>query len=138
MEDAEATPDRGALKPGIAYQLASMMFALLLTTAVIVLAGYYESLGLLLMQILFIAGPTAVPLLILPKRGWIALVSWLVIASLMTVGWSYVVYIDTRPYQGGGATFAVLLGWFTCLVAFLVASLVAALHWRFGGGGKSR
>ena len=106
--------------------LLSAAFALTLSFVVVLLAGYYESPGLLPFQLLSIAGPTVLPLLILSGPGRLALLGWLLAACLLAVGWSYVIYIDTRPYEGGGASFALLAGWFTCFVAFAFAALVRA------------
>src|SRR3546814_14297575 len=49
----------------------------------------------------------------------------LVVALMVVGGWARVVYIDTRPYEGGGATFSFLLGWAACTLAFLMAVLLA-------------
>jgi len=64
-------------------------------------------------------------------------VSWLVIAAVLIAGWSYVVYVDTRPYEGGGASFALLFGWLTCFVAFVVAALVRGVHVWWACRGES-
>lgn len=94
-------------------------YALATAAAVIVIAGYFESAGLLVTQIALIAGPTLVPFLIV--RGRPTRANWVVIALLTAAGWSWTIYTDTRPYEGGGASFAVLFGWFGCLVASVVA-----------------
>src|SRR3546814_9616808 len=57
----------------------------------------------------------------LVRNGWITLV----VALMVVGGWARVVYIDTRPYEGGGATFSFLLGWAACTLAFLMAVLLA-------------
>ena len=116
-----------------AHLLISAGFSLALAATVIAVAGYYESAGLLVAQVLFIAGPTVVPFLALPKKGIVGLGSWVFTASLLVAGWSYVAYVDTRPYTGGGASFAVLFGWFTCFVAIILAALISLLQARFGG-----
>ena len=103
-------------------------YALAIAVAVIIGAGYYESAGLLVSQIALIAGPTVVPFLIL--RGRPTRASRFVIALLTAAGWACTVYIDTRPHEGGGASFAVFFGWFGCLVAG-VAAIVARLAARF-------
>ena len=108
--------------------LISIGFSLTLAAIVIAVAGYYESAGLLVGQLLFVAGPTVVPFLVLPKRGIVGLGGWLFTAVLLVAGWSYVVYVDTRPYTGGGASFALLFGWFTCFVAVVVATAIRVLH----------
>jgi hypothetical protein len=109
------------------------MAALIMAAAVIAAAGYYEGPNLLFGQLVAIAGPTAVPLIVLPNRGRIAAAGWLGIAPLLICAWSYVVYVDTRPYQGGGASFAVLIGWFACFIATGIAVLVRVLHmWWLG------
>ena len=112
------------------HLIASAAFAFLLAVTVIVMAGYYESPLLLIAQLLLIAGPTFAAFLPLPRVGQTAIVSWLVIAAVLIAGWGYVVYIDTRPYQGGGASFALLFGWFTCVIGTLLASVVRLLHRR--------
>jgi FtsH-binding integral membrane protein len=94
-------------------------YALATAAVVIAVAGYYESAGLLVSQIALIAGPTLVPFLILCGRPSQA--NWAVLALLTAAGWVWTVYIDTRPYEGGGASFAVFFGWFGCLVASVVA-----------------
>jgi hypothetical protein len=113
------------------YLLASAIFSLLVAATVIVLGGYYESPTLLLMQIVLIAGPTFLPFLALPKEGRFVVACWVLIAAMLMAGWSYVVYVDTRPYTGGGASFAVLFGWFTCLVAVMIA-VILLLFSQFG------
>ena len=114
-----------------AYFAAIAIFALLTAAAVIAGAGYYESLGLLIMQIVFIAGPTFVPLAILSRRGAVLTASRVALALFITAGWAYVVYVDTRPYTGGGASFALLLGWFTCFIAGIIATIILAIDsWR--------
>src|SRR3546814_13271225 len=60
----------------------------------------------------------------LVRNGWITLV----VALMVVGGWARVVYIDTRPYEGGGATFSFLLGWAACTLAFLMAVLLA-IEW---------
>lgn len=110
------------------YFSAIAIFALLTAAAVIVGAGYYESPLLLLMQVVFIAGPTFVPLAILSRRGAGLTASRVALALFITAGWAYVVYVDTRPYTGGGASFALLVGWFTCFVAGFLAAAILALH----------
>ncbi|OWK31868.1 hypothetical protein [Sphingomonas mucosissima] len=107
----------------------AVAYALATAAAVIVIAGYYESAGLLVTQIALIAGPTLVPFLIL--RGRSTRASWVVIALMTAAGWACTVYTDTRPYEGGGASFAVFFGWFGCLVASVVA-VVARLAAGFG------
>ena len=84
----------------------SVAFGLLTAAVVITLAGYYESPRLLLFQIALIAGPTIVPLMPLPRDGPAMVPGWVAVALLMSAGWAYVIYIDTRPYTGGGASFA--------------------------------
>lgn len=88
------------------------------------MGGYYTGLELLGRQLLLIAGPTFLPFLFLAARrrtGWLA---WAAVAAPLVAGWSYVVYVDTRPYAGGGASFAALLGWLACLLALAVALLI--------------
>lgn len=109
----------------------SVAFGLLTAAVVITLAGYYESPRLLLFQIALIAGPTIVPLMPLPRDGPAMVPGWVAVALLMSAGWAYVIYIDTQPYTGGGASFALLLGWFTCFVAGIVAVIISAVDsWR--------
>ena len=110
------------------HTVISAGFALVLSASVILVAGYNESAGLLAFQILFIAGPTLAPFLAAPKSGVVGISTWAVIAALLITGWSYVAYIDSRPYQGGGASLAPLLGWFTCFVAFIAAAGVTSLQ----------
>ena len=43
------------------------------------------------------------------------------VATLLVAAWGYVVFVDTRPDQGGGATFAVFIGWFGCALASAIA-----------------
>lgn len=112
-----------------------------LATAVVVIAAarYYESAGLLVSQIALIAGPTLVPFLILCGRPTRA--GWVVLALLTASGWACTVYADTRPYEGGGASFAVFFGWFGCLVASvvaIVARLAARVRERRKGLGVGR
>ena len=110
------------------HLIASVAFAILVAVTVIVAAGYYESPLLLVTQLLFIAGPTLGAFLPLPKLGRAAVIAWLVIAALLIAGWGYVVYVDTRPYKGGGASLALLFGWFTCMIATLLALAIRFLH----------
>ena len=105
----------------------SLAFAVLTAIAVVLLGGYYESPLLFVLQIAVVAGPTFLPLALLPKCGWSALVGWAALALLMLGGWGYVVYLDTRPYAGGGASFAVLFGWFTCFIAGVIAGVISLL-----------
>ena len=115
------------------YLQLSVACSFFLAAAVIALGGYYEGPGLLIAQVAFIVGPSLAPFLVLPKQGRLKLGAWIFIALLLTAGWSYVIYVDTRPYSGGGASFAVLFGWFTCFVAFILALLVSIFQPRFGG-----
>ncbi|OWK31388.1 hypothetical protein SPDO_13970 [Sphingomonas dokdonensis] len=96
-------------------------YALATAAVVIAVAGYFENAGLLVSQVALIAGPTLVPFLILCGRPTRA--GWVVLALLTAAGWAWTVYTDTRPYQGGGASFAVFFGWFGCLVASVVAGV---------------
>src|SRR3546814_18510745 len=79
----------------------------------------------LVAQMVMIALPTFAPFAFLGaalvRNGWITLV----VALMVVGGWARVVYIDTRPYEGGGATFSFLLGWAACTLAFLLAVLLA-------------
>ena len=113
--------------------IASAAFASVVAVTVIALAGYYESPSLLIGQLILLAGPTFTAFLPLPKVGRTAVISWLVISALLIAGWGYVVYIDTRPYQGGGASFALLFGWFTCVIGTVLAATIHVLHRRFIG-----
>lgn len=121
MRDRETRP----------HLIASATFAILVAVTVVIVAGYYESPLLLIFQLLLIAGPTYVAFLPLPKVGQRKVIYWLVIAALLIAGWGYVVYVDTRPYQGGGASFALLFGWFTCVVGTVLAATIHVLHRRF-------
>lgn len=102
--------------------------SIILAIAVIFLAGYYESPGLLMMQLAIIGIPTAVPFIILSampgQRLFPAIVCW----TILVAGWGYVVHLDTQPYQGGGASLAPVLGIFACGGACLVAAVL--LIWR--------
>ena len=123
------------MKPVIKHRrhlTISIGFSIALAAIVIAVADYYESPGLLVAQVLLIAGPTVVPFLVLPKEGFVGFASWLFIACLLVVGWSYVAYVDTRPYIGGGASFATLFGWFACFVALVLAALITLMHAWFG------
>ena len=114
-------------------------YALATAAVVIAFAGYYESAGLLVSQIALIAGPTLVPFLILCGRPSRA--NWAVVALLSAAGWAWTVYTDTRPYEDGGASFAVFFGWFGCLVASvvaIVARLAARVRERRKGLGVGR
>jgi len=113
--------------------LVSVIFSLTLAALVIAIGNYYAGPSLLLPQIVFVAGPTLVPLLILPRTGKPALAAWIFIAVLLVGGWSYVVYVDTRPYTGGGASFAWLIGWFACFVALILAASLSAVAFLLGG-----
>ena len=114
-----------------AYFSAIAIFAVLTATAVIASAGYYETPSLLFMQIVFIAVPTFVPLALLSRRGSVVTASRVALALFITAGWAYVVYLDTRPYTGGGASFALLIGWFTCFIAGIIATIILAIDsWR--------
>ena len=106
----------------------SSVFALLTAAAVILLAGYYETPGLLIAQIAFIAAPTFIPLALLRKGGRVMTASWIGVALMMSAGWGYVVYLDTRPYTGGGASFAMLVGWAACCVAGVIAVFMSGLE----------
>lgn len=112
---------------GPAYFGTVAVFAFLTAAVVIFAAGYYSSVGLLLWQVAFIAGPTFVPLALLSRRGAFMKVSRIAIALLISAGWAFVVYVDTRPYTGGGASFALLFGWFGCAIATLAATVVRAI-----------
>lgn len=114
-------------------------YALATAAVVIVVGGYYESAGLLVSQIALIAGPTLVPFLIVCGRPSRA--NWVILALLTAAGWAWTVYTDTRPYQGGGASFAVFFGWFGCLIASvvaIVARLAARIRERRKGPGVGR
>ena len=114
---------------GSRYIGASAAFSLALTAIVIISPGYYESPGLLMMmQIAFIFCPAMLPFLVLlgASRRKIPAVTC---AALLVLGWVYVVYVDTRQYEGGGASFAILFGWAASVAsAILAAVLVAASH----------
>lgn len=104
------------------------IFAALLTAAVILFADYYESPEGLVMQIALIAGPSFLPFSALasgkdPPRWMLA-----VVTAVIAAGWALVVYEDTRPYTGGGASMAVLFGWMTCIVAVLLALLLVGVN----------
>jgi hypothetical protein len=106
---------------------ASATVALVTALAVIILGGYYESPLLLALQIALIAGPTFLPLALLPRGGPAIATSWVVLSLIMLMGWGYVVHVDTRPYTGGGASFAILFGWFACFIAGILAATIMAL-----------
>ena len=106
---------------------SSAAVALFTAAAVVILGSYYESPLLLVFQIALIAGPTFIPLALLPRGGAGMAAYWVALALIMLVGWGYVVHLDTRPYIGGGASFAMLFGWFTCFVAGLIAAAISAL-----------
>lgn len=112
---------------GAAYFGAVAIFALLTAAVVIVAAGYFTSTGLLFWQVAFIAGPTFLPLALLSRRGSFVKVSRVAVALFITAGWAFVVYVDTRPYTGGGASFALLFGWFGCAIATLATTVIVAI-----------
>jgi hypothetical protein len=110
------------------YLLVSALFTIALAAAVIVAAGYYVNPFLLVGQILGIGLPSYAPFAILAlarlKSAW----ATLPIAGIILFGWARVVYIDTRPYEGGGASFAILVGWAACVLAMVLAVLFAAVR----------
>lgn len=113
------------------YVAVIAIFALLTAATVIAVAGYYVSPQKLVTQIIFIAGPTFVPLALLSRRGSVLTASRVALALFITAGWAYVVYVDTRLYTGGGASFALLIGWFTCFIAVIIATIILAIDsWR--------
>ena len=115
--------------------LISITFALALAEAVIWLAGYYEGPVLWLFQTLWLGGLTFAPFLFLPRRGRLAVWGWFLTAIIVTAGWSLVVYADTRPYEGGGASLAGVFGFFACFVAGVIAAIISVIdrRTRFGG-----
>lgn len=110
--------------------VVSITFALILAATVIWLAGYYEGPIFWFWQMLFIGGQTFAPFLFLPQRGRFAVRGWFLVAIIVTAGWSLVVYADTRPYEGGGASMAGILGMFACFVAGLIAAIISAIQRR--------
>lgn len=108
------------------YLAASALFAAVLAAAVIASAGYYVNPVLLVGQMLGIGLPSYAPFVVLAlarvRNAW----ATLLIAGIILLGWSRVVYIDTRPYEGGGASFAILVGWAACALALVLAALLAA------------
>lgn len=109
------------------YLIRSAVFVLLLTAAVIVTAGYYERPALLINQVAFIAGPSFVPFALLSAGKVRGTTVWLAFAVLLSIAWGYVASVDSRPYQGGGASFAVFAGWAGCVLASLAALLAVAV-----------
>ena len=103
-------------------------YALAVSTLVILLAGYYQS-GALVEQVALIAIPTFAPFLILALFGRCNRPVLLTVAAVVGLGWIFTVYVDTRPYTGGGASFAVFFGWLSSLIACAVA-LVAGIALR--------
>ncbi|WP_426265900.1 hypothetical protein [Sphingomonas sp. LHG3443-2] len=103
-------------------------FALVVTIAVIVLAGLYDNLALLVLgQVPLIFLPTFLPFRVLAARNAVSTLAVAVIAAPLVMGWGYVIYVERQPYAGGGASMAVLLGWAACLVSTLLAMLVTLL-----------
>ena len=116
--------------------LASAGFSLALAVTVIAAAGYYERPSLLPAQLLLIAVPSLLPLALLSMAKHHRLV-WIACVALIAGSWSYVVYVDTRPYTGGGASLACVIGWMGCAMA-LVFAAIASLWPRKSGGGSRR
>ncbi|MDP1028267.1 hypothetical protein Q5H91_13665 [Sphingomonas sp. KR1UV-12] len=86
--------------------------------------GYYRNAATLPMQLAFIAGPIALPLIVASLAPSRRTSVWSVTAAILAVGWVYVVYCDTRLDPGGGASFAVIVGWFAAVIALAVALLL--------------
>lgn len=99
-------------------------FAFVATIAVIALAGYYSTLSLLVSsQLPLIFLPTLVPFLVVAAQRLTSKAALAVVAAPMALGWAAVIVIDSRPYTGGGASMAVLLGWAACAVSVLLAGV---------------
>ena len=104
--------------------LSLLSVSLVLAGALIIVAGYYSSPGLLVVQLLAIGLPIFVPLALLSgTTGGGRALGILIVGAILAAGWGYVAYLDTRPYVGGGASLALLAGWTASVVAALVASL---------------
>lgn len=106
--------------------IVSLVAALVLIFGI----GYYESLELLLFQIPAMALPIFVPLALLASterpRAW----GVTLVGAIIAVGWGYMAYVDSQPYQGGGASFAIFFGWAASLLAAVVATLVVIVTTR--------
>ena len=99
-----------------------------MTIAVIVFAGFYYNLALLVLgQVPLIFLPTLLPFLVLAARSPVSPVAVALVAAPLVLGWAYVIYVESQPYAGGGASMAVLMGWAACFVSTLLAALVAPL-----------
>lgn len=96
------------------------IYALVLSAVVIALAGYYDGLGLLPTQIVYIAGSSYVPFFAFARLRRTGLIEWLFVGIALAITWGYVIYLDTRPYEGGGATMNPILGWFSSALISLV------------------
>lgn len=116
-----------------AYMTQSLIFVLVLAAVVITVAGYYARPSQLINQIALIAGPSLLPFAILETGGARGRGVWCVFAALLVIAWGYVAYVDSRPYQGGGASFAVFAGWLGSAFACLMAVLFLALRRFFPG-----
>ena len=103
----------------------SLVFTLVATLVVILIAGYSDSLMSLGAMMPMIAGPIMLPFLILTFRRYTSLTAWIAIAASLTIGWGFVAYVDSRPYEGGGASFAILFGWFASALTILLAGIIA-------------
>ena len=104
--------------------LSLLSLSLVIAGALIFVADYYSSPGLLIVQLLAIGLPIFVPFALLSgTTGGIRALGIVVVGAILAAGWGYVAYLDTRPYGGGGASLALLSGWTTSVIAALIASL---------------
>lgn len=95
----------------------------MLAATVIAAADYYVNPILLVGQMLAIGLPSYAPFAVLALARVRSAWANLLIADVILLGWWRVVYIDTRPYEGGGASFAILVGWAACALALVSAAL---------------
>lgn len=98
--------------------------ALFVATAVVGLTGSIGTLALLvstLVPLIFL--PTLLPFLVLAAQRQTPKAAIAIVAAPLVLGWAYVIYVDSRPYVGGGASMAVMLGWAACALSTLFALL---------------
>ncbi len=105
-----------------ATAMTSLFVTAMATGAIMLAGGYYRGAELLPMQLASIAIPIGLPLLIaglaVARRRSI----WGGTATILAIGWGYVVYCDIRPNLAG-PSFAVVVGWFASMIALIVALL---------------
>jgi hypothetical protein len=46
---------------------------------------------------------------------------WLATATILTIGWAYMIYAEISFGIGEGPSFAIIIGWFTSVLALLAA-----------------